>query len=258
MNDDQLLRYSRHILLPQIDIEGQQKLLDSHVLIVGMGGLGSPVSLYLAASGVGRLTLIDDDVVEVSNLQRQIVHGHQDIGRKKVDSAADSLTAVNPDVDIRKIDARLDKSALLEVLEDVDVLVDCSDNFATRFLLNEVSQQAVIPLVSGAAIRMEAQITVYDPRQSGSACYRCLYEDKGELEETCSESGVLSPMLAIVGGVQAVETVKLLTGFGETLSGRLLLLDAATMMWREIKLKQDPHCPVCKKISRSGINTDGR
>jgi adenylyltransferase/sulfurtransferase len=247
MNDEQLLRYSRHILLPQMDIRGQQQLIDSHVMIVGLGGLGAPVSMYLAAAGVGRLTLLDDDQVELSNLQRQIVHSENDIGRSKVASAADTLRSLNHEVNLQLIDKRLDKAEMLAVTDDIDVLVDCSDNFATRFLLNEVSREKNLPLVSGAAIRLEAQVTVYDPRQADSPCYRCLYENKGELEQTCSESGVLAPMLAMIGGVQAVETVKLLTGIGETLAGRLLLLDALSMNWREIKLKQDPDCPVCSK-----------
>lgn len=246
MNDDQLLRYSRHILLPQVDIQGQQRLLNAHVMIVGLGGLGSPVSTYLAAAGVGRLTLVDDDVVEISNLQRQIVHSEAEIGQPKVSSAAARLKAINSDVELSLIQQRLDKTALLKATADVDVLVDCSDNFATRFLLNEVSQQQSLPLVSGAAIRFEGQVTVYDPRQPGMPCYRCLYEDKGELEETCSESGILSPILSIIGGVQAVETVKLLMGLGDSLAGRLLILDALNMGWREIKMRQDPTCPVCQ------------
>lgn len=246
MNDDQLLRYSRHILLPQVDIQGQQRLLDAHVMIVGLGGLGSPVSTYLAAAGVGRLTLVDDDVVEISNLQRQIVHSEAEIGQPKVSSAAARLKAINSDVELSLIQQRLDKTALLKATAGVDVLVDCSDNFATRFLLNEVSQQQSLPLVSGAAIRFEGQVTVYDPRQPGMPCYRCLYEDKGELEETCSESGILSPILSIIGGVQAVETVKLLMGLGDSLAGRLLILDALSMGWREIKMRQDPTCPVCQ------------
>jgi adenylyltransferase/sulfurtransferase len=245
MNDDQLLRYSRHILLPQVDIDGQQRLLDGHVMIVGLGGLGSPVAMYLAAAGVGRLTLVDDDVVELSNLQRQIAHGQDDIGRAKVSSAADKLKQLNPDVQIRQIKQRLDRDELIAELADVDVLVDCSDNFATRFLLNEVSQQQKLPLVSGAAIRFEGQVTVYDPRQPDMPCYRCLYEDKGELEQTCSESGILSPILSVIGGVQAVEASKLLMNVGESLAGRLLVLDALSMSWREIKLKPDPDCPVC-------------
>lgn len=249
MNDDQLLRYSRQILLPQIDITGQQKLLNSHVLIVGLGGLGSPVALYLAAAGVGHLTLVDDDVVELSNLQRQIIHGEQDIGRLKVASAADSLQALNGGVQIDIHTTRLSEQALTMAVEDADVVVDCSDNFATRFLLNKVTQELNTPLVSGAAIRMEAQVTVYDPRKMGSACYRCIYEDNGELQQTCSENGVLSPLLGIIGSMQAVETVKLLTHIGESLAGRLLILDALTMTWRELKLRQDPDCPICKKMS---------
>lgn len=245
MNDDQLLHYSRHILLPQVDIAGQQALLDSHVMIVGLGGLGAPVSMYLAAAGVGSLTLVDDDQVELSNLQRQIVHGQPDIGRDKVDSAADRLRDLNPDVSLQRIKQRLDKNDLLAATDKVDVLVDCSDNFATRFLLNEVSKAQQLPLVSGAAIRFEGQVTVYDPRQPDMPCYRCLYEDKGELEQTCSESGILAPILSMIGGTQAVETIKLLMNIGDSLAGRLLILDALTMNWREIRIKQDPDCPVC-------------
>ncbi|NOQ93758.1 MAG: molybdopterin-synthase adenylyltransferase MoeB [Methylophaga sp.] len=247
MNDDQLLRYSRQILLPQIDIIGQQKILDGHVLVIGLGGLGSPVAMYLAASGVGRLTLVDDDLVEVSNLQRQIIHSESDIGRLKVESAAESVKAINSDclVEVRTI--RLDKTALNLAVEETDIVIDCSDNFATRFLLNEVTQAQKTPLVSGAAIRMEGQVTVYDSRQTDSACYRCIYQDEGELQQTCSESGVLSPLLGIIGSVQAVETIKLLAGIGETLSGRLLIFDALSMSWQEMKLRQDPSCPVCGK-----------
>ncbi|MFT7413681.1 MAG: molybdopterin/thiamine biosynthesis adenylyltransferase [Methylophagaceae bacterium] len=249
MNDDHLLRYSRQILLPQIDITGQQKLLNSHVLIVGLGGLGSPVALYLAAAGIGHLTLVDDDVVELSNLQRQIIHGEQDIGRLKVESAAESLRTINSGIQIDTHRTRLSEQALTNAVTAADVVVDCSDNFATRFLLNKVTQQQVTPLVSGAAIRMEAQVTVYDPRQIGSACYRCIYEDNGELQQTCSESGVLSPLLGIIGSMQAVETVKLLSNIGESLAGRLMIFDALAMTWRELKLRQDPDCPICKKVS---------
>jgi molybdopterin-synthase adenylyltransferase len=240
MNDEQLLRYSRHILLSQMDIEGQQRLLDGHVMIIGLGGLGAPVSMYLAGSGVGHLTLVDDDVVELANLQRQIVHTHQNIGRKKVESAAEQLHALNPDIRIDMIDKRLDKPAMLAASSDVDVIVDCTDNFETRFFLNEVSRENKIPLVSGAAIRFDGQVTVYDPRQADSPCYRCLYEDKGELQ-----SGVFAPMLAMIGGTQAAETLKLLAKIGTPLTGRLLLLDGLSMSWREIKLRPDPGCPVC-------------
>jgi len=245
MNDDQLLRYSRQILLPQIDIIGQQKILDSHVLIIGLGGLGSPVTMYLAAAGVGYLVLVDDDRVEISNLQRQIIHTESDIDRHKVESAAASVKAINSDCQVETITTRLDKQALIVAVEQADVVVDCSDNFATRFLLNEVTQASKTPLVSGAAIRMEGQVTVYDSRQSGSACYRCVYQDEGELQQTCSESGVLSPLLGIIGSMQAVETIKLITGIGETLAGRLMIFDALSMSWQEMKLRQDPSCPVC-------------
>ena len=250
MNDEQLFRYSRQILLPQIDFDGQQKLLDSHVLIIGMGGLGSPVAMYLAATGIGKLTLVDNDVVELSNLQRQIIHTEQDIDRLKVESAAESLQALNSDIQIERKTKRLSKQELTIAVEAADVVVDCSDNFATRFLLNEVTQELNTPLVSGAAIRMEGQVTVFDPRQSGSACYRCLYQDNGELQQTCSEIGVLSPLLGIIGSVQAVETVKLIVEIGETLAGRLLILDALSMTWQEIKLRQDPNCPICNKATQ--------
>ncbi len=247
MNDEQLLRYSRQILLPQIDINGQQKLLDSHVLIIGLGGLGSPVASYLAASGVGHITLNDDDKVELSNLQRQIVHSETDIGRLKVESAKNSLAAINSEITIDTIARRLDKQELLDLVADVDVVVDCSDNFATRFMINDITQQLKTPLVSGAAIRFDGQVTVYDARQEGSACYQCIYHDNGEPLQTCSESGVLSPLLGIIGSMQAVETIKLITEVGEGLSGRLMMLDALTMSWREIKLRQDPDCPICQK-----------
>ncbi|MDF1588111.1 MAG: molybdopterin-synthase adenylyltransferase MoeB [Gammaproteobacteria bacterium] len=247
MNDEQLLRYSRQILLPQIDINGQQKLLNSHVLIIGLGGLGSPVASYLAASGVGHLILNDDDTVELSNLQRQVVHGEHDIGRPKVESAKNSVLAINSDISIDTIARRLDKQALLELVAKVDVVVDCSDNFATRFMINEVTQQLKIPLVSGAAIRFDGQVTVYDARRKGSACYQCIYQDNGEPLQTCSESGVLSPLLGIIGSMQAVETIKLITDVGQGLAGRLMILDALTMSWREITLRQDPDCPICQK-----------
>ena len=246
MNDEQLLRYSRQILLPKVDFEGQERLLNSHVLIVGMGGLGSPVALYLAAAGVGNFTIVDDDVVELSNLQRQIIHTEQDIGRAKVLSAADSMAAINSDVKLDIRNHRMESAELNKVVEKVDVVVDCSDNLATRFLLNEVTQKQRTPLVSGAAIRMEGQVTVYDSRQPGNGCYQCLYQDKSELQETCSQSGVLSPLLGIIGSIQAVETIKLITQTGESLASRLLLLDASNMQWREIRLKPNKNCPICQ------------
>ncbi len=249
MNDDQLMRYSRQVLLPQIDIDGQMKILAGRVLIIGLGGLGSPVALYLAAAGVGHLTLVDDDQVEISNLQRQIIHSEADIGRLKVESAAESVRNLNSECQVEVYTERLERLALVTEINKADIVIDCSDNFATRFLLNELTQEAKTPLVSGAAIRMEGQVTVYDARQAGSACYRCVYEDNGELQQTCSESGVLSPLLGIIGSMQAVEAIKLLAGIGESLSGRLMILDALSMTWREIKLRQDPACPICKKVN---------
>jgi adenylyltransferase/sulfurtransferase len=228
-----------------MDFEGQQRLLESHVLIVGLGGLGSPVAMYLAASGVGRLTLVDDDVVELSNLQRQLLYVESQVGQRKVDAAAERLTAMNVQVKLNLVSERLSESALNERMTDVDVLVDCTDNFATRFMLNRVSQTSLTPLVSGAAIRFEGQATVYDPRVGTLPCYRCLYDESGELEESCSESGILSPILGMIGGIQATETLKLLVGMGQSLAGRLLILDALNMQWREMKMKKNPHCPVC-------------
>lgn len=245
MNDEQLLRYSRHILLPQIDIDGQQALLDSHVLIVGLGGLGSPVALYLASSGVGELTLIDNDTVELSNLQRQIVHNEQSIDMPKVNSAQQSITALNSQTKVNPLQANADEKLLNAHIDDIDVVVDCTDNFATRFVLNRACRQAGKPLVSAAAIRMEAQLSVFDPRIDGAPCYRCLYDEQGELAESCAESGVLAPLLGMIGSMQAIETIKLLTGVGESLNGRLLMVDAMTMQIRTLRLQADPACPVC-------------
>lgn len=245
MNDDQLLRYSRHVMLSQIDYDGQQKLLDSHVAVFGLGGLGSPVAMYLASSGIGHLTLIDDDTVELSNLQRQIIHTESSIGQSKVNSAADRLSSLNSECKIETVQSRLDQQTMEELVQHVDVVVDCTDNFASRFMLNEVTQKLKTPLVSGAAIRMEGQVTVYDASQPDACCYQCLYENTGELQESCSETGVLSPLLGIIGSIQALETIKLLTETGKSLTNRLLIFDAVTLTWREIKLKKNPNCPVC-------------
>ncbi len=248
MNDAQLLRYSRHILLPQLDIDGQQTLLDSRVLIIGLGGLGSPVTLYLAASGVGHLTLVDDDKVALSNLQRQIIHNENNLTQPKVTSAAESVRGLNCDCQVEAINQRLDRDAMMTEVEKADVVVDCSDNFASRFLINEVTQALKVPLVSAAAIRMEGHMTVYDARQKGSPCYRCLYQaGEGELQESCSQSGVLSPLLGVIGSMQAIETIKVLTGMGETAVGKLLVFDAMNLSWQIIRLRQDPACPVCEK-----------
>lgn len=244
MNDEQLLRYSRQILLPQVGAEGQQRLRDAAVLIIGAGGLGSPVAMYLAAAGVGRLVLVDFDTVDLSNLQRQIVHRTVDVGRPKVESARDNLLALNPEIRIDTIAARLDREALAAQVREVDVVVDATDNFATRFLLNEVSVAARRPLVSGAVIRFEGQVAVFANDGTGP-CYRCLYREEGGVEATCSENGVLAPLPGLIGCVQATETLKLLLGVGRSLTGRLLLLDGLEMEWRTLKLSRDPQCPVC-------------
>lgn len=245
MNDEQLLRYSRQIMLPQFDAAGQQRLLASHALILGMGGLGSPVAMYLAAAGVGKLTLVDFDTVDLSNLQRQILHGSHDIGRPKVESARDTLAVLNADVEVIALNARVEGEALDELVASADVVIDASDNFATRFQINDACVRARKPLVSGAAIRMEGQVSVFHNERDDSPCYRCLYRDEGELEQTCSENGVLAPVVGVIGSIQATEAIKVLVGIGDTLSGRLLLWDAMTMEWRSLKLRKDPACPLC-------------
>jgi molybdopterin-synthase adenylyltransferase len=244
MDDDQLLRYSRQIMLPSIGIEGQEKLRSSRVLIVGLGGLGSPVALYLAAAGVGHLLLADFDRVDLTNLQRQIIHTTPRIGQFKVDSARDSLTELNPQVQVDTLTERLDDEALAEIIQNVDLVIEGSDNFTTRFAVNRACHTRGVPLVSGAAIRMEGQVSVFTG-QPGAPCYQCLYPDEGAMDETCSANGVLAPLVGIIGCIQATEAIKLLTGSGRCLDGRVLLLDALQMEWRTLKLRQDPACPVC-------------
>lgn len=245
MNDQQLLRYSRQILLPQIGTAGQQKLLESHALIIGMGGLGSPAAMYLAAAGVGALTLVDDDHVELSNLQRQIIHGTDDIGELKVTSAHDTLRSLNPDITIHTIAERLEGDTLTEQVLQADIVVDGCDNFATRFALNRACVETQTPLVSGAAIRMEGQLAVFIPGDPESPCYHCLYRDEGELDQSCTNNGVVAPLVGIIGSMQAMEAIKVLLGLGPASTGRLLLLDGMTMEWRSLKLGKDPDCPVC-------------
>jgi len=245
MDDQQLLRYSRQILLPRIGTEGQQKLLDSHVLLVGAGGLGSPVAMYLASAGVGHITIADDDEVDLSNLQRQILHRHNDIGRAKVDSAKDTLISLNPDVRVTPLQTRIDSGQLASLLDGVDLVVDASDNFATRFVINKACVKARKPLVSGAAIRMEGQVSVFIPDNADSPCYRCLYKEGDEPDQTCADNGVLAPIVGIIGSVQALEAIKVILGLGTTLCGRLLLFDGLHHEWRSIKLRKDPACPVC-------------
>lgn len=245
LSDEQLLRYSRQIMLGGVDIEGQQALLSSKVLVLGLGGLGAPVAMYLAAAGVGELILADDDVVELSNLQRQIIHRTDAIGKSKAESAREALAQLNPDVEITLLAKRLDTQALTQALDGVQVAVDCSDNFTTRFALNAACVAAGIPLVSGAAIALEGQVAVFDPRQAASPCYRCLYQEQSDEQLSCATSGVLAPLVGIIGSVQALETVKLLTGLGESLAGRVQFYDAFRGQWREMRLPKDPECPVC-------------
>jgi len=244
MNDEQLLRYSRQIMLPQVDITGQEKLLASRVLIIGMGGLGSPVAMYLAAAGAGHLVLVDDDEVELSNLQRQIAHNTNDIGLKKVESAKKTIQDLNSDITVTCHDKRLDEEELANEVSAADIVIDGTDNFTTRFALNESCVKNKTPLISGAAIRLEGQVSVFNKTPS-SPCYRCLYKDQGELDASCSNNGVLSPVVGIIGSIQANEAIKVLLGMGECLDGRLLMLDALNMEWRSLKLKKDPACPVC-------------
>lgn len=246
MNDEQLLRYSRHIMLPEIDYEGQQRLNESSVLIVGLGGLGSPVALYLAAAGVGELVLADFDQVDLSNLQRQIAHDTDSLGKDKVASAADRIRAINPDVRTRQITERLTPSNLGAILDSIDLVCDCSDNFELRFALNAACMKAGKPLVSGAAIRMEGQVTVFEPRRPDSPCYRCLYREEGHEALRCSDTGVLSPLVGMIGSLQAAEAIKVLVGFGEPLVGRLALFDLKRTEFRTIRFRRDSACPVCQ------------
>jgi adenylyltransferase/sulfurtransferase len=250
VNPQQLTRYSRHIQLASIGLEGQRRLLGSRALIVGLGGLGSPAAMYLAASGVGHLTLTDFDHVELSNLQRQIIHGTSDLGRHKVQSARDRLLEINPDIRVTALPRALDDDDLGQEVARADVVVDASDNFETRFELNRACVNTQTPLVSGAAIRMEAQITAFEPARPDSPCYRCLYTDESGAEESCGAFGVLAPLLGVIGSLQAVEALKLLLGLGSRLTGRVMLFDALQMEWRTLRLRKDPHCPVCGERAR--------
>ena len=245
LSDEELLRYSRQILLAHVDIDGQLKLKNSRVLIVGLGGLGSPVALYLAAAGVGELHLADFDRVDLSNLQRQIAHDTASIGQAKVDSAMARLGAINPQITLVPHRQALDVDSLAAAVSSVDLVLDCSDNFSTREAVNAACVAAGKPLVSGAAIRLEGQLAVFDPRRAESPCYHCLYGHGSEAELTCSEAGVVGPLVGVVGSLQALEALKLLAGFGEPLVGRLLLIDAFTSQFRELRVKRDPGCTVC-------------
>lgn len=243
MNDELLLRYSRQILLPDVDIQGQTILNQARVLVLGAGGLGAPVLLYLAAAGVGHITVVDPDTVDLSNLQRQVIHSTANISQAKVESAKQSMLAINPHIQVQALQTRLDEQQLLTQVAAHDVVVDCTDNFPTRFAINQACFTAKKPLVSGAVIRMEGQISTFDFRQAG-ACYRCLYNEEGGVEDTCSTNGILAPVAGIIGSMQATEALKVLLNL-PTLHGRLLLLDAKYMQWRELRLRADANCPVC-------------
>ena len=248
MNDDQLLRYSRQIMLPSIGIDGQERLLESKVLIIGLGGLGAPVAMYLAAAGVGNLVLVDFDKVDLSNLQRQIIHTTDRIDSRKVESARKTLLALNPEIHIETIDHPLNEPELTDRAAQADLVIDATDNFSSRFAINRACHATRTPLVSGAAIRMEGQVSVFNGQPDGP-CYHCLYPEGGELDESCSANGVLAPLVGIIGSIQATEAIKILTNSGTSLIGRLLILDAMQMEWRSLKLKADPNCPVCGKSS---------
>ncbi|MFK5949607.1 MAG: molybdopterin-synthase adenylyltransferase MoeB [Methylococcales bacterium] len=246
MNDQQLLRYSRQIMLPQVDIEGQQKLLDAKVLIIGAGGLGSPASIYLASAGIGKITIYDDDVVDLSNLQRQITHYTDDIGTAKVISTQQTIKKINPEVKVIAVKQRLEGKQLLEEVKNADIVLDCCDNFTTRFAINTACVQHKTALVSGAAIRFEGQVSVFTPGINNSPCYNCLYSDTDEEMQNCATNGVISPITGIVGSIQALEAMKLILGIGKTLTGRLLLLDGLSMQWNEMKLRKNEQCPTCR------------
>ena len=246
MDDRQLLRYSRHLLLDDIGIEGQQRLLDSHALIVGAGGLGSPVALYLASAGVGQITLVDDDTVDLTNLQRQIMHTEARVGQPKVASAEAAIGALNPGVRVRTVAQRADEAQLTELAAAADIVLDCTDNFATRQALNRACVATGRPLVSGAAIGFDGQISVYDPRRAASPCYACMFPPTQAVEEArCATMGVFAPLVGIIGTLQASEALKLLCGIGEPLVGRLLMLDARRTEWTELRVPRQADCPVC-------------
>ena len=246
MDDDQLLRYSRHILLNEIGIEGQAHILGAHVLIIGAGGLGSPVALYLGSAGVGHITIVDDDVVDVTNLQRQIAHTMARVGQAKTASARAAVEAINPQVKVTTITQRADAALLSELVAQADVVVDCSDNYKTRHAINAACVSHRKPLVSGAAIRFDGQVTVFDSRQAQSPCYACVFPPDDGFEETrCATMGVLAPLVGIIGAMQAAEVLKLLSGAGQSLTGRMLMLDGLAMEWNEIRVGRDAACRVC-------------
>ena len=245
LNDEDLLRYSRQILLPQIEINGQETLLNSKVLLFGAGGLGSPVAMYLAASGLGEITIVDPDTVDLSNLQRQIIHQTQDIGSKKVLSAKQTLEQINPKSNVRTINEVLQGDRLLKEIEQADVVVDATDNFESRFVINEACVKRKKTLITGAAIRFEGQVAVFD-MQKDSACYQCLFPDQADaLEESCSETGILGSVTGLIGSIQATEVIKVLLNIGQPIFNKLLLIDALNMEWHSVKINKDPKCAAC-------------
>lgn len=246
MDDQALLRYSRQIMLPEVDIEGQQRLNDAHALVIGAGGLGSPVALYLAAAGVGRLTLVDADMVELSNLQRQIAHQQGDLGTNKAVSAAQNVLAINPGCQVKAVQAHAEGERLAALVASADVVLDCTDRFSSRYAINTACLDARVPLVSGAAIRFSGQLAVFDPRMTHSPCYACLYPDDGSGDEalSCAESGVMAPLVGLIGCFQAVEAFKLLSGAGQVHQG-LATFDGLSGQWRHFQVPPDPDCPAC-------------
>jgi molybdopterin-synthase adenylyltransferase len=256
LNDEQLLRYSRHILLPEIGIEGQERLRAASALIVGAGGLGCPAALYLAASGVGRLTLADPDRVDLTNLQRQILYRTDSVGEQKVEAAKKTLASLNPEVDVQVLSKKLQQRELEQLVPNCDVVLDCSDNFATRHAVNRACVAHRKPLVSGAAIRFDAQISVFDLSKPDSPCYSCLFPEDGEVEEVqCSTMGVFAPLTGVIGAMQAMEAIKLLVEVGESLNGRLQTFDAKNTEWRSVRVKKDPSCEVCGNRDQSPISS---
>ncbi|MEK9803091.1 MAG: molybdopterin-synthase adenylyltransferase MoeB [Curvibacter sp.] len=246
MTDDQLLRYSRHILLEEIGVEGQQRILDGHALVIGAGGLGSPVALYLGSAGVGRITVVDHDSVDLTNLQRQVAHNMARVGSPKVESIRQAVTALNPEVQVHALQQRADADLLARLVAEADVVLDCSDNYATRQAINAACVQQGKPLVSGAAIRFDGQLAVYDPRDPASPCYACVFDPREAFEETrCATMGVFAPLVGIIGTLQAAEALKLLSGAGTPLTGRLLMLDGRHLAFSEVRLPRHPACPVC-------------
>jgi molybdopterin/thiamine biosynthesis adenylyltransferase len=246
MTDDQLLRYSRHVLLEEIGVEGQQRLLAAQALVIGAGGLGSPVALYLGTAGVGHITIVDHDTVDLTNLQRQIAHNLASVGQPKADSARRAIAAINPEPVVQAVTARADAALLDQLVPPADVVIDCCDNFRTRHAINAACVQHRKPLVSGAAIRFDGQITVYDTRDANSPCYACLFAPDESFEETrCATMGVFAPLVGIVGAMQAAEALKLLSGAGSSLAGRLQMLDARSMEWNEVRIPRRSDCPVC-------------